>query len=168
MATPLPPHVELRPVTSADLEFLFQVYASSRDEERELVGWDEAAWEHFLRQQFDFQHAQYQRNYDHPAFDLIVVDGRPAGRLYVNRQAGDIRVVDIALLRDYRRLGVGGGLLQRLIDEAEREQAGISLHVERSNPILAYYRRLGFQVEADRGVYLFMIRPPMAMAAGQP
>lgn len=77
-------------------------------------------------------------------------------------------MVDIALLRDYRRLGVGGGLLQRLIDEAEREQAGISLHVERSNPILAYYRRLGFQVEADRGVYLFMIRPPMAMATGQP
>ncbi|WP_365780952.1 GNAT family N-acetyltransferase [Oryzomicrobium sp.] len=58
--------------------------------------------------------------------------------MYVNRQVGDIRVVDIALLRDYRRLGVGGGLLQRLIDEAER------------------------------GIYLFMIRPPMAMAAGQP
>lgn len=87
MATPLPPHVELRPVTSADLEFLFQVYASSRDEERELVGWDEAAWEHFLRQQFDFQHAQYQRNYDHPAFDLIVVDGRPAGCTSIARWA---------------------------------------------------------------------------------
>lgn len=32
-------------------------------------------------------------------------------------------MVDIALLRNYRRLGIGGRLLQRLIDEAEWERA---------------------------------------------
>src|SRR5256885_10897774 len=34
------------------------------------------------------------------------------------------------------------------------------LHVEKNNPILGHYQRLGFVTEADRGVYWYMRRAP--------
>ena len=45
---------------------------------------------------------QYQEHYAGAAFDLILVDGQPAGRLYVAREGDEIRIVDIALLLDRR------------------------------------------------------------------
>ncbi len=77
--------ITLRSITDNDLEFLFQVYASTRAEEKELVGWNDEQWEQSLRMQFHLQHTQYMRNYENPSFDIILESGVSAGRLYVNR-----------------------------------------------------------------------------------
>ena len=36
----------------------------------------------------------------------------------------------------------------------------MTIHVERFNPALRLYERLGFSVAEDKGVYLFLERPP--------
>jgi ribosomal protein S18 acetylase RimI-like enzyme len=45
---------------------------------------------------------------------------------------------------------------------AEGDAAGksVTVHVERMNPALRLYERLGFSVAEDKGVYLFLERPP--------
>jgi GNAT superfamily N-acetyltransferase len=150
--------ITLRPITDDDLEFLFRLYASTRSAEKALVGWPDAQWDEFLRMQFSLQHSHYMRSYDNPTFDIIMENCVPAGRFYVNRRADEYRLIDIALLPEFQRRGIAGSLLGALLQEADKYRVPVSLHVEKHNPILAYYRQLGFRIEEDRGVYYFMLR----------
>ena len=135
------------------------MYASTRAEELSVVPWDDAQKAAFLRQQFDAQDAWWRENYAEASFDVIVVDGEPAGRLYVHRGAREIRIVDVALLPEHRGNGVGSRLLEDLLAEADEAGKSVTIHVERMNPALRLYDRLGFRVAEDKGVYFFLERP---------
>lgn len=145
----------------SDLKFLYAVYASTRAEELAPTGWSAEEIDDFLRMQFNLQHEQYIENYPSARFEIILLDNTPVGRLYVNRMEKDIRVMDIALLPNYRQRGIAAKIFTDLIAEADRDGRTLSLHVEMNNPILAYYTRLGFVVKADVGVYHFMERRPV-------
>jgi ribosomal protein S18 acetylase RimI-like enzyme len=152
---------ELRRAGSADAELLFRVYASTRAEELAALDWPPATMEVFLRQQFDAQDRHYRQSYPEASFDLIIVDGQRAGRLYLDRTADETRIVDIALLPEFRGRGVGTRVVGDVMAAACRRDASVTIHVERTNPALSWYQRLGFQMEEDRGVYLFLRwRPP--------
>jgi ribosomal protein S18 acetylase RimI-like enzyme len=154
--------VGLRPATDQDLPLLFEVYASTRADELDLTDWDEATKVAFLRQQFEAQHAYYRVNYTGASFDVVLVDGESAGRLYVARWPEEIRIVDIALLPRFRGSGMGTRLLEGLMAEGRRSGRPVSIHVERFNPALRLYQRLGFAQVEDRGVYLLMEWAPEA------
>jgi ribosomal protein S18 acetylase RimI-like enzyme len=124
------------------------------------VPWDEAQKEAFLRHQFDAQDAWWRENYGGASFDVILVEGESAGRLYVHRGPSEIRIVDIALLPEHRGNGVGTRLLEDLLAEGDGTRKTVTIHVERMNPALRLYERLGFSVAEDKGVYLFLERPP--------
>ena len=150
----------LRPIADDDLDFLFRLYASTRSGEQELASWEDEQWEGFLRMQFNLQHAQYLQNYGNASFDIILVGGTPAGRLYVARGETEVRIIDISILPEFRGHGFGEQVMTALIGEADEMQLPVTLHVERNNPALALYQRLGFQVEEATEVYYFMKRPP--------
>jgi ribosomal protein S18 acetylase RimI-like enzyme len=126
------------------------------------VPWDEAQKEAFLRSQFEAQDAWWRENYTDASFDVVLVDGEPAGRLYVHRGVTEIRIVDIALLPEHRGDGIGTRVLHELLDEADSAGKSVTIHVERMNPALRLYERLGFTLAEDKGVYLFLERPPRA------
>lgn len=145
--------VTLRPVTDQDREFLIGVYAAARDEELSQVDWADGQRDAFVRMQFDAQDSEYRRHNPNGTFDVIEVHGRPAGRLYVDRRPGDIRIVDISLLPEFRGLGVGGRLIARLQVEAAASDRIVSIHVEIHNRAAELYARMGFTVAAELGVY---------------
>jgi ribosomal protein S18 acetylase RimI-like enzyme len=124
------------------------------------VPWDDAQKDAFLRMQFDAQDAWWQENYADASFDVILVEGEPAGRLYVHRGPSEIRIVDIALLPEHRGNGIGTRLLEELLAEGDASAKSVTIHVERMNPALRLYARLGFSLAEDKGVYLFLERPP--------
>ena len=156
--------ITFRPIrdTKEDLEFLYKVYASTRAEEMALTGWNERQIEEFLRMQFSLQHKQYMQNYQNASFDIIFHHQRPVGRLYADRRQNDIRIVDIALLTEFRRQKIGSKIMEELIAEADEKNVTLSLHVEHNNPALGLYQRLGFEKKDDIGVYFLMERPPPA------
>ena len=125
--------------------------------------WSDAEKAAFLEMQFDAQDRWYRVQYPQATFDVVVVDGEPAGRLYVNRGEGEVRIVDIALLPDHRGRGIGGSLLRTLLAEADAGGKSVTIHVERLNPALRLYESLGFSVAEDKGVYLFLERPARSM-----
>lgn len=147
------PTITFRPITAQDEPFLYRLYASTRQEELALTDWDEEQKQSFLKMQFAAQHEYYQENYTETSFDMILVDGCPAGRLYVARWPEEMRIVDIALLPEYRNSGIGSGLIRDLLREAAQERLPLRIHVECFNPALRLYYRLGFQKIADKGVY---------------
>jgi ribosomal protein S18 acetylase RimI-like enzyme len=155
----MPATISLRPIAAEDQPFLYQVYASTRQDELAPVPWTDEQKEAFLRMQFAAQHSHYQQHYADASFDVILWDDRPAGRLYVERRDRELRIVDIALLPAYRNRGIGSRLLNELIAEANAAGKPVSIHVEHNNPALRLYQRLGFQQRDTHGVYLLMERP---------
>jgi ribosomal protein S18 acetylase RimI-like enzyme len=156
----LPSGITLRPVSSSDRDFLLHVYASTREEELAPVPWTEAQKAAFIEQQFEAQDRHYREHYAGASLDVVEWDGAPAGRLYVARWTDEIRIIDIALLPEFRGRGIGTRLLRGLLDEAARARRRVSIHVEKHNPALRLYARLGFAPIADRGVYLLMEATP--------
>lgn len=150
--------VRLRSVEEKDLSFLFQVYAGTRKEEMARTNWPADMIEKFLWNQFITQHNYYKDYYHNTSYQIIIADGKPAGRLYVSRWEKEMRVVDLALLEQFRGKGIGSFLLQELIDEAIQANLPLTIHVEKNNPALKLYLRLGFYVAEDRGVYHFLQR----------
>jgi GNAT superfamily N-acetyltransferase len=148
--------IALRPIRPDDRPFLLSVYASTREPELAGVGWTAMQKASFVQMQFDAQHAYYLEHYSGATFDVVLAGGEPAGRLYVSREADEIRIVDIALLPAYCNHGIGTTLLRGLQSEAGAAGKPLRIHVERFNPALTLYHRLGFRQVEDRGVYLFM------------
>jgi ribosomal protein S18 acetylase RimI-like enzyme len=148
--------LSFRPIAETDLPFLTDLYASTRDEELAPVPWTEAEKQAFLRQQFEAQHHHYMTYYGDADFLVVEKDGAPIGRLYIVRWPAEHRIVDIALVPDWRGRGIGTAVLRDLCEEAGEAGKAVSIHVECYNPALRLYRRLGFAQVEDKGVYLLM------------
>lgn len=144
--------VTLRAVAPEDEEFLLQVYASVRAAELAQVPWNDAQKESFLRMQFAAQQQHYQQHNPGATHDLILLDGRTVGRLYVARREAEIRILDITILPEYRNRGLGTPLIKGLMDEAERASQPLSIWVESYNPSHKLFERLGFLQIEDDGV----------------
>lgn len=151
--------VALRAIGPGDEDWLHAIFNATRDTERQLLAWPHEAWQAFVAQQSAWQQAQYQAQCQNPAFDLVLLHGQVAGRLYVDRRRDEIRVVDIALLPAFRGQGIGRRLLEALVAESDACGQPLALQVARHNPILAYYQRLGMQVQDDLGAHLCLRRP---------
>lgn len=154
----------LRPMEPDDLPFLRQLYAASRAAEMARSGWPEDAIAAFLAQQFELQHRYYQTHYADGEFLLVELDGRPVGRLYLYWGQRALQLIDIALLPEQRGRGLGSRLLAALLARADAQGLAVGLYVEGDNPARHWYRREGFAVVGENGVYLQMRRP----AASQP
>jgi ribosomal protein S18 acetylase RimI-like enzyme len=152
--------VTLRVSTPDDQEFLFAVYASTRDEELSLWGWDENQERAFLEMQFRAQSQQYGMCYPEADSSVILFDDRPVGRLLIDRAGPDITLVDIALLPEYRNRNIGTALIQSLLKEAADAQKNVALHVLRASAAARLYERLGFTKVDEDAVYLEMKRTP--------
>lgn len=148
--------IVLRPVTAADDDLLLAVYASTRAEELSVVPWSDAERAAFLRMQHAAQSQHYHRHFGGARFDVVEHGGLPVGRLYVDRRADEIRIVDIALLTEHRGRGIGSVLLGQLLEEAGARGVAVRIHVEHENPARRWYERLGFRAVEDRGVYRLM------------
>jgi ribosomal protein S18 acetylase RimI-like enzyme len=120
------------------------------------VPWPEETKAAFLRQQSEAQHLHYRTHYTDAEYSIILENGTPIGRLYVNTRPEDLRIMDIALVPEARGRGIGGMLLQQLLDRAGAEGKSVSIHVEINNPALRLYERLGFRQLDERGPYYLL------------
>lgn len=146
----------LRSVVDDDQTFLRQVYASTRAPELEQVPWSAEQKAAFCDMQFTAQDTHYRANYATAEYFVIEREGVPVGRLYVDRQSSAIHIIDIALLPEHRGAGLGTSLLKQLMTEAEAGGKKVTIYVEKFNPALSLYRRLGYQHMEELGVYYLM------------
>jgi ribosomal protein S18 acetylase RimI-like enzyme len=149
--------VTLRPVSEADETFLRTLYASTREQELSAVSWTSHQKSAFLDMQFHAQDHYYRTHYQNATFEIIEVDGSPAGRLYIDVGAADVRIIDIALLPEHRGHGLGGALMRDVLSRARDAGRSVSIHVENDNPARRLYERLGFREVEQRGIRTLMV-----------
>ena len=147
---PLAGSIGLRPATATDDLFLYRVYASTREEEFRHIDWEENQKAALLAMQYHAQGAAYRQGFPGSGYEVILLGDQPIGRLFVHRDAGAIRVVDIGLLPEYRNRGIAGALLEAVLDEAAESGKPVRLHVDSSNRAVRLYERLGFRPDPDR------------------
>jgi GNAT superfamily N-acetyltransferase len=148
--------VSIRPVRPADDDFLLRVYASTRDDVHQTP-WTETERGRFVEMQYRAQRDDYESRFATARHSIILVGGEPHGRIWVDRRADEIRLLDITLLPEFRNQDTGGVLLERLIDEARL--AGIPLRhsvFNTNTEALRFYSRLGFEVVEDFEMYVLM------------
>lgn len=148
--------IELRPASMEDGEFLFAVYASTRDAEMAMVNWNAQQKDSFLRMQFAAQSDHYRQRYPQAIQSIIIAGGQPAGRHYISRNVEQIHILDLTVLPIFRNKGIGSELLGRLMSEAKESMKPLSVYVESFNPSLNLFQRLGFTSIEQTGVYYLL------------
>jgi len=154
--------ISLRPVGPGDEEFLFAVYASSRGDDLESLGWNSAQIREFLESQYEAHRRVLQSEYRRAEDQVILVNGAAAGRLLVERRDHEIRGVDVALLPEFRNQGIGTLLFVQLQTEATRAQKPLRIQVIRFSPAIGLLEKLGFVRTSETGTHYQMEWRPEA------
>lgn len=153
----------LRAVTADDDALLLFIYDSSRTEELAQAQWQEGQREAFVKSQFDLQRREYDARFPDSEYAVIQVNDQPAGRIWIGRDAEEIHLLDIVVLPEFQNRGVGGALLNSLIDEAKQTGKALRHYVFVMNTdALRFYERLGFVVIEEIGAYKRMEFRPKA------
>ena len=139
--------VVLRPAAPRDDGFLASLYASTRDEEMALVPWNEDEKNQFLDFQYRAQATSYETRFPNSDHRIIVVDGVPVGRIWTDEWEEEIRLLDIAILPQFRGTGIGSELLRNLQSRARSADKALRHSVRIGNAAaIRLYERLGFTI----------------------
>lgn len=145
--------IRLRSIVDNDNAFLLRLYESTRTSEMALVEWSEEQKKQFINMQFYAQKVHYFKHYPEATFDVIEFKHQSVGRLYVEEWKNEVRIIDIALLPSFCNQGIGTYLLNRLQAKASSSNKSVSIHVEKNNPAMRLYKRLGFMKTDEQGIY---------------
>jgi len=157
MSDTISPNVTLRPVTPADEAFLAAVYGSTREQELAMVPWTAEQREAFIRFQYSSQLTHYQTEYPDAVHSVILCDGQPVGRIYVDGRKSEIRILDITLLTEHRGKGIGTPIIRSLMDVAAKVGKSVSIHLDSFSTSQRFFERLGFKPNEVNGFHVLYV-----------
>ena len=137
-------------IRNSDEPFLFALYSTVRAEEMTLVPWDDNQKTAFLQSQFKAQHEYYLTSYPQGSFQLIELDGKSIGRLYLAELDDEIRIIDLTILPEYRGKGFGSEIISDILQKAAKP---VRIYLESFNQSNDLFKRFGFHKISDEGVY---------------
>ncbi|MFC5865063.1 GNAT family N-acetyltransferase [Acidicapsa dinghuensis] len=151
----------VRPALPQDEIFLYDLYSAIRGPEFAIAPISATQKEHLIRMQFQAQMSAYAQMYPNSCYHLVLLDGKPAGRLWFAPGDGEFHLVDIAVHPKLQSKGIGTVLIQRLQQEATKARLPIRCSVFRFNPgSLRFHQRQGFSiVREDQTHYYLEWRP---------
>ncbi len=146
--------IVIRDGVSEDAPFLEKLYFETRRDEFAQLGWDENQLATLLKMQFMTQTQSYRMQFPDARNLIIEADGAAVGRLI---ETDEIRLVDIAVLPEFRNQGIGSFVLRRLLKEAKNKAKPVNLQVLKTNiPAIRLYERFGFEKTGEDQLYLMM------------
>jgi ribosomal protein S18 acetylase RimI-like enzyme len=147
----------VRPALPQDEIFLYELYSAVRAPEFALAPVTPAQKEHLMRMQFRGQMSSYAQMFPNSCCHVVMLDGNPAGRLWVAMLESEYHLVDIAVHPDLQSKGIGTVLIQRLQQEAAKAGLPIRCSVFRFNPgSLRFHQRLGFTIVREDLMHYYM------------
>jgi len=145
-----------RPVCPEDETFIFHLFASKWVEHLANWDWNLEKKEKFLRLQFQAQQHSYQTQFPNREHRIVLKANKPIGSILIINNADHICLADIDLLPCHRNQGIGTLLIQNLLTEAANSRKSVYLQVEKLNPAIQLYKRLGFMETEDTGTHFVM------------
>jgi GNAT superfamily N-acetyltransferase len=147
----------VRPALPQDEIFLYELYRAVRGPEFEATPLTAAQREHLLRMQFQGQLSSYTQSYPNSCYHIVLLDGKPCGRLWVAPGDRNFYLVDIAMHPSVQKKGIGTVLVQRLQEEAQKLKLPITSMIDRFNTgSLRFHKRLGFHIVREDVLNYYM------------
>ncbi|MGW2554069.1 GNAT family N-acetyltransferase [Streptomyces sp. NPDC001635] len=156
--------ITYRAQDESDAAFLRRLFAGVLDATLGLEAWPEREREFTLRLQYDARERGWAERHPPGQLDIIEVDGVRAGRIRLSQPEAEAsrRVVDLAVLPEFRRRGLASAALTR-------HRAALHLNVSRTNlPAQQLYGRNGFTLYGGDELDLYLHRPPLRASPRRP
>jgi len=153
--------VQLRPATENDAGFLRRLFFTIRAPEFQLAGLVGPQLEMLLGQQYQAMRTHYDRVYPDAQYVIFERDDEPVG-YQATLDTETLHLLDIALVPEWQNQGLGTLRMRALQQQATESGKPLTLTVEKFNPALRLYQRLGFVVYDDSDVYQRMRWTPSA------
>jgi ribosomal protein S18 acetylase RimI-like enzyme len=153
--------LKLRPTDPVDEPFLRSLRAQL-DTERLGIQYWAPEQQQLAKQILDLQFRAHSRHYNHiknnweTKDNIIELNGKPVGRFIVAGDRHEIRLCDIAIDRNYRRMGLGKVILDMTKNECHQSKRPLRLHVDKLNSAFHFYVNQGFRVIQDKETHYFM------------
>jgi GNAT superfamily N-acetyltransferase len=142
--------LERRPAADGDEAFLLALLASTRPG---LPG-------PLLDVQLRAQRREWEARFPGSVDEIVLLDGRPVGRLWVAWMHDVCVLVDMSLVPEHRRTGIGSEVVGEVLAEADRRGVPVRVTVERTNePSLAFCAKPGFVKLDVNEVFVELERP---------
>lgn len=146
--------------TENDSEFFMKLFAEIKSSELQLNTWPEPIRTQMINMQFNayesYMNVEFPDNKDY----LILYQSAKAGRLQLNTDEMGIRIINISLSPPYRNKGIGAKIINDLTLEANQKNKPIFLDVDKINPALNLYSRLGFKIVLENEIKFTMAYTP--------
>ena len=154
----------VRPALPQDEIFLYELYSAVRGPEFALAPVTATQREELIRMQFRASMSAYSATFPNSCYHLVLLDGKPVGRLWVAQGDDEFTLVDIAVHPSVQSKGIGTVLVQRLQQEAAKARLPIRCSVFRFNPgSLRFHQRLGFSIVREDQTHYYMEWRPLPL-----
>ncbi|MBI1334771.1 MAG: GNAT family N-acetyltransferase [Armatimonadetes bacterium] len=147
-----PSDIQARPATAEDEAFLRGLFFTIRAPEFKMAGLQGEPLETLLAQQYVAMRTHYGRVYPDAVYEIFEFEGKPIG-YQATIDDETLHLIDIALIPEFRSQGIGTDRMKRLQDLAQNSQKPLTLTVEKFNPALHLYERLGFVTYDEKDIY---------------
>jgi ribosomal protein S18 acetylase RimI-like enzyme len=137
--------ISTRPAEAGDESFLYRLYASTRSREWATLALPEEEKEALMRMQFDAQASSYRTQFPASEHSVILSFGTPAGRIWTDESAREIKVLDVSVLPEFQSRGLGTHVMKASVERARNAKKPLRHSVLKWNSrAISFYLGLGF------------------------
>ena len=138
----------LRPATAADYAWLWEL---KRVTMRPYVEQTWGTWNDQAQEQF------FRRSYSSETVQIILVDGRKAGLLHVEREPAEIFLANIQIHPTFQHAGIGTAAIRTVLQGAAALRMSVRLQVLKVNTdAQRLYARLGFAPASESATHVIL------------
>ena len=138
--------ISFRFARESDIDFLYSLHvATMKDYVNKTWGWDETFQEDIFRKKFIPSQIQ-----------IITLAGNDIGMISLEENDNDIFLRVIEIQPSHQKQGFGTTIIQKIIDDAERQRKEVRLQVLKVTPAKQLYDRLGFAVIEETSTHYIM------------
>ena len=151
----------LRPEEPRDEAFLRPLILDAIAGELGASAWPEPMRSHLLDIQYAARRHPHGAGIPETSSQIIQADGADAGWVVTTTLPQEVRLVEIMVLPEWRRRGVGTAAIRQLLSDAAAAGVPLRLRVNVTNrAAIALYERLGFRrIDGDEVQHLMECSP---------
>ncbi|MFD0588764.1 GNAT family N-acetyltransferase [Paenibacillus sp. GCM10027627] len=137
----------LQSASAHDEPFLYSLFATVKRESMIGLTLEPEQLDMLLQMQWKARSHSYALQYPESASNVIYSsEAIPAGGCITELTTERLSIVDLAIFPEHRNGGIGAFVIKHMQDTAARHCVSVLLSVDRSNPALRLYERMGFYI----------------------
>lgn len=137
--------------------FLIKLFKECHEELDLITNINEEQKENIIHAQFSMEQQQLKQAYPKAKLNIITCNNEPIGNLYINYGHKENRILEIGILKEFRKQGICKSVVAELIEKSLSKGKDVSLQVAWFNDVAyAFYENLGFKITEEKGAFYEM------------